>query len=295
MESLGLPFEILFVDDGSSDRSYELISEKSRADERVHGIRLSRNFGNQIAISAGIDMIRGQYAIVIDADMQDPPELIPAMMEKMREGYDLVYAVREQREGDSFFRRTMGCLFYKLIGALSDVPVPYNSSECRLMGPKVIAAYRQFKEHHRFFRGMTHWLGFRQTGVKFKRQARSFGVSKFHLFRLVRLAFDAITSFSTMPLRFAHFTGGLGLLVSLFLSLFVVYGKFILGTSSSGWASIMIAVIFFGSVQLFTVGILGEYIGRIYEEVKQRPLYIISEQTPPPAAADNPPAVAPKG
>jgi len=277
MEGLGEPYEVIFVNDGSSDASPMLLRELRAKDERVKFVGFSRNFGHQIAITAGLDHSSGQAVVVMDADLQDPPEVIPRLIEKWREGYDVVFAVRERRRGEGLFKRMTAALFYRLLRQLTSTEIPLDVGDFRLMSRRAVEALKAIRERNRFVRGLVSWIGFRQTSVTFVRDLRHAGETKYPLRKMVRLALDGITSFSFVPLQLATY---LGFAVSFISFIYIVYAvglKLLTNRLVPGWASIVVAVLFIGGVQLITLGIIGEYIGRIYEEVKQRPLYVVDE------------------
>ncbi len=273
----GLSFEVLLVDDGSRDGSFEVAAGFAREDPRFRALRLSRNFGHQMALTAGVDAARGRRVAVMDADLQDPPELLPAMLARMDEGYEVVYAVRTRREGETFFKRATAHLFYRVIRRWTSVDIPLDAGDFRVMGPRATAAFRSLRERHRFVRGLTSWVGFRQAPVEYVRPARRLGETKFPLRRMLRFALDAVTSFSYVPLQLGTW---LGFLVSLFAFLYilVVLALKLLGINERGWTTLMGWVLLLGGVQLMLIGVLGEYLGRIYDEVKGRPLYVVEEE-----------------
>ena len=277
MDNTGEAWELILVDDGSSDGSTEKIRELAEKDKNVRGVIFARNFGHQIAITAGWDYARGEAVIIIDADLQDPPEVILELVKKWKEGYEVVYAVRAEREGESWFKTMTASLFYRLIYQITDVKIPLDTGDFRLMDRKVIEVLKQMRERHRFPRGMSAWVGFKQIGVNYKRAARHAGVTKYPFNKMVRLALNAITSFSYFPLQVATFFGfasaGMAILGIPVVILLRVSGS----PQLTGQATTLIAVLFLGGVQLISLGILGEYIGRLYDEAKGRPLYIVRE------------------
>lgn len=277
MKSMGQPWELILVDDGSTDGSTELIRELAKRDEHVRPVIFARNFGHQIAITAGWDYARGDAVIVIDADLQDPPELIPEMVKKWREGYEVVYAVRAEREGESWFKLWTASLFYRIIARITDVKIPLDTGDFRLMDRKVVDVLKSMRERHRFPRGMSAWVGFRQVGVEYKRAARAAGETKYPFRKMFRLALNAITSFSYFPLQVATYFGFLSAAIAILAIPVVVYLRMTGSQAFFGQATTLIAVLFLGGVQLISLGILGEYIGRIYDEAKGRPLYIVRE------------------
>jgi polyisoprenyl-phosphate glycosyltransferase len=279
LDGLGLPYEIVLVNDGSRDRTLEMAKTYCAQDRRIKLVGLSRNFGHQVAVTAGLARATGAAVVIIDADLQDPPEVIKAMVEKWREGYDVVYGVRTRRAGEGFFKRVTAKIFYRLLKRLTAVDIPVDTGDFRLMDRKVVDELNRMTERNRFLRGMVSWLGFRQTCVEYVRDPRFGGESKYPLLKMISFAADGIFSFSRLPLRISSV---FGLFCSAVSFLFIIYGLVvrILFPSYviSGWASIFLAILFLGGVQLLTVGILGEYIGRIYEEVKGRQLFVIGEE-----------------
>jgi dolichol-phosphate mannosyltransferase len=277
LPAVGSDWEVVFVDDGSADRSAELLNELGRAEPRYRILGFSRNFGHQIAITAGLDHAEGDAVVVMDADLQDPPEVVAAMLERSREGFDVVYGVRRKREGETFFKRATAAGFYRLIRAMTGVAIPVDAGDFRLMRRPVVLTMRALREQHRFVRGMVAWVGFRQTAVLYDREGRFAGETKYPLRKMVRFAIDGITSFSVVPLRVATWLGVIGGVIAVLMGLAIAVLKIVdPGISLPGWTGIMVALAFGFSAQLLMTGILGEYIGRIYEEVKRRPLYIIA-------------------
>ena len=275
----GLDYEILMVNDGSRDKTLEIIKEICKAEKRVKLISFSRNFGHQIAITAGTDKAQGQAVVIIDADLQDPPEVIPAMVKKWREGYEVVYGVRKKREGETYFKLFTAALFYRVLQRLTPVDIPMNTGEFRLMDRKVVEQLKQMRERNRFIRGMVSWVGFKQCSVEYVREKRFAGETKYPPKKMLKFAMDGILSFSQMPLKLASAFGFLCAGISPFLILYGLLIKFFFPQRAiPGWASVFVAAIFLGGVQLICLGILGEYLGRIYEEIKQRPLYIVQEE-----------------
>ncbi|HSB64296.1 MAG TPA: glycosyltransferase family 2 protein [Thermoanaerobaculia bacterium] len=290
LDATGRSWEIVYVDDGSSDSSFEKMAAFARKDPRLRALRFSRNFGHQMALTAGVDAARGRIVAVMDADLQDPPELLSEMLKKVDEGYEVVYAQRTKREGESAFKLWTAHVFYRLLERWTNVEIPVDVGDFRLMGPRAVAAFRRLRERHRFIRGMTAWVGFRQVGVPYVRPARARGETKFPLRKMLRFAIDGLTSFSHVPLQLATW---LGFLVSAFAFLYilVVLVLWILKINVPGWTTLMVFVLLLGGVQLTVIGVLGEYLGRIYDEVKGRPLYLVAEEVggdadaPPPEAA----------
>ncbi len=270
----GVEFELVIVDDGSRDGTAEVLAELADSDPRVKVVELSRNFGHQTAVTAGLDTARGDAVVMIDADLQDPPELIPTMLESWRNGADVVYAVRTRREGETTFKRTTANLFYRLISKLSDVELQANSGDFRLLDRRALDALLEMRERNRYLRGMTVWVGFTQTAVEYERDPRFAGETKYPLRKMIRFALDAIVSFSHTPLQVATVLGfvfaGLA-----FLGIPVAIGMRIAGQFVPGITTTVISVLLLGGIQLMAIGIIGEYVGRIYDEVKQRPLYLV--------------------
>ncbi len=272
-------YEIIIVNDGSKDRTLDLARDICGQDKRVKLISFSRNFGHQIAITAGMDKASGQATVVIDADLQDPPEVIPEMMAKWKEGYQVVYGVREKRKGESKFKLLTAGLFYRLLKRLTSVEIPVDTGDFRLIDRRVLLEFRKMREQARFVRGMISWVGFRQTEVRYIRDKRFAGKTKYPFKKMLKFAIDGILSFSQIPLKISSM---FGLLTSAVSFVFMIYGlvmkyffpKYVI----PGWASLFVAVLFLGGVQLICIGLLGEYVGRIYEEAKGRPLYIVERE-----------------
>jgi dolichol-phosphate mannosyltransferase len=276
--------EIIFVDDGSRDGTAKILSELVRWDKSVKVLQFSRNFGHQIALTAGLDHAKGDAVVVIDSDLQDPPETIPRLLDKWRDGYEVVYAVRESREVDSWFKRMTARLFYGIMRKIGSLDLPMDAGDFRLLDRKAVEAFRSLGEHHRFVRGLTLWIGFRQTGVLYPRAERFAGVTKYPFGKMLKLAWDGVTSFSFAPLRVAIYLGLIVSVLSFVFGLFVIFGRFffdqteLLGFPTRGWGSLMVAVLFLAGVQLIVLGMMGEYLGRTYDEVKRRPLYILRDK-----------------
>ena len=270
--------EVLFIDDGSNDSTWKRVTDLARADSRVRGIRFARNFGHQAALTAGVDAARGRAVVIIDGDMQDPPEVIPEMVEKWREGFEVVYGQRQEREGETWFKLVTAAAFYRILRGITNVEIPVDTGDFRLMGPRAVAAFRALPERNRFIRGLVSWIGFPQTAVSYRRQARQQGETKFPVRKMLRFALDGITSFSFFPLRIATWTG---FAVSLFAFLYIVVVIVLkaVGVSWLGYTSLMASILFLGGVQLLMIGIMGEYLARIFDEVKRRPLYLVGERT----------------
>lgn len=271
------PWELILIDDGSTDGSTEAIRALGKQDRRVRPVIFARNFGHQIAITAGWDYARGDAVVIIDADLQDPPEAIPELARKWKEGYDVVYAVRSEREGESWFKRATASVFYRLIQRITDVSIPVDTGDFRLMDRKVVDVLKQMRERHRFPRGMSAWVGFRQVGVSYKRSPRYAGTTKYPFRKMLLLALNAITSFSYFPLQVATFFGFFSAGIAILAIPVVVYLRMAGIPQFTGQATTLISVLFLGGIQLISLGVLGEYIGRLYDEAKARPLYIVRE------------------
>jgi glycosyltransferase involved in cell wall biosynthesis len=278
LRSLGESFEILYVDDGSGDRSLEILRSLAAAEPDVRGVRLSRNFGHQVALSAGLDLAEGEAVITLDADLQDPPALIPELIARWREGAQVVLARRRRRRGEGLLKRASSRLFYRLLRGLSGLPLPLDVGDFRLLDREVCLWLRALPERHRYLRGLIGWAGFRQAEVPFDRQPRRAGRSKYPPARMLRFALDGLTSFSIAPLRAASGLGALVTAGGLAYLLYVLYRRLIAGATVVGWASIVSLLVIFNGVILMLLGVLGEYVGRIYEEIKGRPLYMVRER-----------------
>ncbi len=273
----GEEWEMVLVDDGSRDGSTEKIRELALKDSRIRPVIFARNFGHQIAVTAGLDYSRGQAVVIIDADLQDPPEVILDLIAKWREGYEVVYAVRAEREGETWFKKFSAMVFYRLINRITNVDIPVDTGDFRLMDRKVVDVLNQMRERHRFIRGLASWIGYRQIGVPYHRASRFTGVTKYPLKKMVKFATDAITGFSSFPLQIAMVLGFISAGISILAIPFVIIGRVAGSQAFMGQASTLLAVLFLGGVQLISLGILGEYIGRLYDEAKGRPLYIVRE------------------
>ncbi len=283
MEGMGETWELILVDDGSTDGSTQAIRALALQDEHVRRVLFARNFGHQIAVTAGLDYSRGEATIIIDADLQDPPEVIPELASRWREGFEVVYAVRAEREGESWFKRLTAALFYRIIYRITDVKIPLDTGDFRLLDRKVVEALGRMRERHRFLRGMSAWVGFRQIGVPYKRAARQAGETKYPFRKMFRLALNAVTAFSYFPLQLATYFGFISAGISILAIPVVIVMRLAGSPAFTGQATTLIAVLFLGGVQLISLGILGEYIGRLYDEAKDRPLYVLRE------APDDPP------
>lgn len=277
MDTTGDPWELVLVDDGSTDGSTDAIRAYGEKDKRIRPVIFARNFGHQLAVTAGLDYARGQAVVIIDADLQDPPEVILDLIEKWRQGYEVVYAVRAERTGESWFKLFTASLFYRIIYRITDVDIPMDTGDFRLLDRKVVEVIKQMRERHRFLRGMSVWVGFKQVGVEYRRSARFAGETKYPFKKMLKFALDAITSFSFFPLQVATYLGFISAGLSI-LAIPVVIAMRLAGSQAFfGQATTLIAVLFLGGVQLISLGILGEYIGRLYDEAKGRPLYIVTE------------------
>ncbi|KJS16439.1 MAG: glycosyltransferase [Peptococcaceae bacterium BRH_c4b] len=278
MEAIGEPYELLFVNDGSRDRTAEIIEGFAESDECVKLLDFSRNFGHQIAITAGMDFACGDAIVILDADLQDPPELIPQMIEKWQEGYEVVYARRSKRKGETLFKRWTASLFYRTLSALTEVNIPLDTGDFRLIDRKVCKAMCSIREKNRFVRGLVSWVGFRSTAIEYVREERFAGETKYPLKKMIRFSMDGITSFSYKPLKLATYLGFIisfasfvCLVISLCLKLFTT-------NAVAGWSSLIACLLLLNGVILIILGILGEYVGRIYDETKNRPLYILRNE-----------------
>lgn len=277
MNSTREPWELVLIDDGSTDGSTEMIRKLAKSDPHVRPVIFARNFGHQIAVTAGLDYSRGEAVVIIDADLQDPPEVILEMIQKWKDGYQVVYAVRAEREGETWFKKFTASAFYRLIFKITEVKIPLDTGDFRLIDRKVVTVMNSMREHQRFLRGMSAWVGFRQVGVSYKREARFAGKTKYPFKKMVKLALNAIFGFSYIPLQIAM-TAGIILLILGILGVIAIIALLALGISTFVRGIILLTAIFMiGGVQLVSLGILGEYIGRIYDEVKHRPLYIVAE------------------
>ena len=277
LDGLDAQASVLYVDDGSRDGTWQVLQSLAAADPRVQLLRLARNFGKELALTAGLDHVETDAALVIDADGQDPPELIPQFVAKWREGFDVVYGTRTRREGESWFKRFTAAAFYRVMSRLSHTPIPPDTGDFRLMSRPVLDALRQLRERQRFMKGLFTWVGFRQVSLPYERAPRLAGGSKFNYWRLWNLALEGITSFSTVPLRLATYVGVLTALGAFAWGLWIVARTLLWDDPVQGWPSLMTVMLFLGGVQLVALGIIGEYLGRLYLEVKQRPLYLVSE------------------
>jgi polyisoprenyl-phosphate glycosyltransferase len=277
LEGLVESYEIIFVNDGSQDDSALFLRDFQARDARVKFLNFSRNFGHQIAITAGLDYSSGQAVVVMDADLQDPPEVIPQLIEQWRKGYDIVFAVRAKRQGEGFFKRATAAIFYRLFRCMTATEIPLDAGDFRLMSQRAVEALQSIRERNRFIRGLAGWIGFRQTSVTYVRDVRQAGETKYPLKKMLRFALNGLMSFSLVPLQLASYLGFLISSIGFFYIVYAIGLKLFTDQVVLGWTSVMVAVLFLGGVQLVSLGIIGEYIGRIYEEVKQRPLYVVDE------------------
>lgn len=278
LKELGMRTEVIFVDDGSKDRSPELLAELVKRYPGYVMLSFSRNFGHQAAITAGVDHARGEAVIVMDADLQDPPEVCLKMVEKWREGFDVVFARRSKRLGESAFKLLTAKMFYRVFAAMIPIEVPLDTGDFRLMSRRVVLALRGLRESHRFVRAMVAWVGFKQTAVLYERPERFAGETKYPLRKMIRFAIDGITSFSVLPLRFSTYLGMLMSVFSFGVGIWAVVAKYVLHKVVEGWTATIVFIALVAGVQLLVVGILGEYVGRIYEEIKRRPLYVLKDR-----------------
>ncbi len=277
LERTGLTWEIILADDGSTDGTRDLALRVRQDDARIGLVSLSRNFGKEIAMTAGLDHSRGRAVVVIDTDLQDPPELIPDMVKLWREGYDVVYARRTIRNGETILKRATARYFYRVINGLADRPIPADVGDFRLMSRRAVDALLQLRERHRFMKGLFSWIGFRQTEILYERSARAAGDTKWNYWKLWNFSIEGITSFSMRPLQFSSYFGFLIAIFAALYGIFIIIYTTVFGISVPGYPSLMVAVLFLGGIQLVTLGIIGEYIGRISTETKQRPLYFVAE------------------
>lgn len=271
-------YEFIFVNDGSQDKTLSILKDLAQADHQVKIIDFSRNFGHQIAVTAGVFHSLGDVTVIIDADLQDPPRVIEEMVAKWQSGYDVVYAKRKKRKGETYFKLLTAKWFYRFLHYMAEIEIPMDTGDFRLMDRKVVEAFKQMPEKNRFVRGMVSWVGFDQTFIEYERDERLAGTTKYPLKKMIHFAADGIISFSTKPLKMVRTLGSLTILVAIALLIYSLISKFITHDVVTGWTSLMVAITFFSGVQLFSIGLLGEYIARIYDESKRRPLYLIKEK-----------------
>ncbi|MBF0622680.1 MAG: glycosyltransferase family 2 protein [Magnetococcales bacterium] len=278
LEQVTSNYEIICVNDGSADSTVELLKQNHLRNPRIRLINLSRNFGKELATTAGLDHASGDAIVLIDADLQDPPELIPDMVDRWMDGYDMVGAIRSDRSSDSFGKRVSANLFYRIIGKLSETPLPANAGDFRLMDKRVVAALKRLPERTRFMKGLFAWLGFRQTMLYFSRQPRAAGSSKWAFWKLWNFALEGIFSFSTFPLRIWTYMGMITAFFAMCYMFFLIFRTLIIGVDVPGYASVLVTILFFSGLNMVGLGIIGEYLGRVFIEVKQRPLYLVQER-----------------
>jgi len=280
LASEGIDGQVLYVDDGSRDATWSVMQKLASADRRIALLRLSRNFGKELALTAGLDRVESGAALILDADGQDAPELIPLFVAKWREGYDDVHGTRMEREGEGWLKRATAHAFYRVIGKLSRTPIPADTGDFRLLSPRALHALQQLRERHRFMKGLFGWVGYNRIAIPYHRDPRAAGHSKFNFWRLWNLALEGITSFSTAPLRLATYLGLLTALVAFVYAVAIVLKALLWGDPVAGWPTMMAVILFLGGVQLIALGVIGEYLGRLYDEAKQRPLYLVDSWLP---------------
>ncbi len=272
--------EFVFVNDGSTDRTQEILEQCRLSDPRIACVELSRGFGKEIALTAGLQYSRGDAVVLMDADLQDPPELIPRFVELWQQGYDVVYATRTERKGDGALKRATAFLFYRVVEKASQIRIPRDAGDFRLMSRRAVLALLELPEHHRFMKGLFAWVGFPQISVPYKRDSRAAGASKYNYWRLWNLAIEGITSFSTAPLKLATYMGLLIAVISIAYAFVIVWKTLVYGNAVPGYPSLITIILFLGGVQLMTIGVLGEYVGRIFNETKRRPLFLVKQILP---------------
>jgi glycosyltransferase involved in cell wall biosynthesis len=280
MASLDFDTEIVFVNDGSTDNTMEVMQDLKRQDRRIAIVDLSRNFGKEIALTAGLDHANGDAVVVIDADLQDPPELIPELIKHWQQGYDVVYAKRTRRDGESLVKKLTAYWFYRLIQRVSRVKIPEDTGDFRLLSRRALTGLKQLREQHRFMKGLFSWIGFRQIAVPYRRAPRHAGESKFNYWRLWNFALEGITSFTIAPLKAGTYLGLFAAIGAFIYAVVMIVDTLIYGNPVAGYPSLMVVVLFFGGVQLITIGIIGEYLGRMFDETKGRPLYLLNDYAP---------------
>lgn len=283
LSQLTTNYEIVYVNDGSRDRTLEIMRELKEADSHVGYVNLSRNFGKEIAMTAGLDLARGDAVVVIDADLQDPPELIPKLLEGWNAGFDVVYARRVSRAGETWLKKATARAFYRIIQRIGPVSIPEDVGDFRLMSRRAVDALKQIRERHRFMKGLFAWIGFPQKAIDYQRDARFAGVTKWNYWKLWNFAIEGITSFSIAPLKISTYAGLLVAALAFIYAMWVIYKTLIFGDPVQGYPSLMVVVLFLGGVQLVGIGLLGEYLGRMFVETKYRPLYLLDEVVPAPA------------
>ena len=286
---------VLYIDDGSRDDTWRVLRELAARDPRVALLRLSRNFGKEAALTAGLDRVEQGAAMILDADGQDPPELLPHFVAKWREGYDDVHGTRVEREGEGWLKKSSAHIFYRVIQRLSKTPVPADTGDFRLLSPRALAALRQMRERHRFMKGLFGWIGYNSVAIPYQRGPRAAGESKFNLWRLWNFALEGITSFSTAPLRLATYLGLGAAAVAFLYAVWIIAKALLLGDRVAGWPTMMAVILFLGGVQLVALGMIGEYLGRLYDESKQRPLYLVDDWRPAAAGVSSEPSAPTAG
>lgn len=280
LDAVDMNAEIVYVNDGSKDRTLNILQQLQQADPRVAIVDLSRNFGKEIALTAGLDHAHGDAVIVIDADLQDPPELIPKLIATWQEGYDVVYAKRLSREGEGWFKKATAHMFYRVMQSTGRVKIPEDTGDFRLLSRRAVQALLQLREQHRFMKGLFTWVGFRQTAVPYNRDSRHAGETKWNYWQLWNLAVEGITSFTTAPLRLATYVGLCTAIGAFLFGLRVIYKTIVYGNEVAGYPSLLVVVLFLGGAQLMAIGVMGEYLGRIFNETKSRPLYFLNGHQP---------------
>jgi glycosyltransferase involved in cell wall biosynthesis len=280
LQPVAMRIEIVYVNDGSKDNTLDLLQQLRAKDKKVAIVNLSRNFGKEIAMSAGLDYVQGDAVVVIDADLQDPPELIPKMVEQWQQGYDMVYAQRTERAGESWFKKFTARNFYRLMNQTSNIDVPVDTGDFRILSRRAVDALTQLKEQHRFMKGLFSWIGYKQKAIPYARDARAAGTTSWNYWKLWNFALEGVTSFSLSPLKLAVYLGLLVAIVAFTVGIIVITKTLIYGDPVAGYPSLMVAVLFLGGVQLLAIGILGEYLGRMFDESKQRPLYFVQDYLP---------------
>ena len=277
MKGIGVSYELVFVNDGSADKSMAMIKEYAGKDETIRYIDLSRNFGHQIAVSAGLDNVRGNAVVIIDADLQDPPELIQEMYDKMREGYEVVYAKRKKRAGESYFKLLTAKIFYRIMSKITSFEIPVDTGDFRIIDRKIVDILKNMPEKSKYLRGQIAWMGFNQTYVEYDRGARHKGETGYPFKKMLSFAIDGITSFSNFPLKLITYFGFIASFIAFIVILYALYSWYFLDSTNAGWTSTMVSILFIGGVQMIAIGVIGEYLSRMNNNVKNRPLYIIKE------------------
>lgn len=277
MDKMGAPYELVFIDDGSKDETVSILIEEKKKNPHVRVLKFSRNFGHQLAITAGMDHALGEAVITIDGDLQDPPELIPELVAKWREGFDVVYAKRRKRAGETTMKKWTAAIYYRLLRKLTNMEIPIDTGDFRLISKRANVALSRVREHHRYLRGLVTWIGFKQTMVEYDRDKRFAGTASYRLAQSIRLSIHGITSFSAVPLRMATFLGVASAVLGLLVAVWLLIAKLALHQPDLGWLAVIVGILFVGGLQMFCVGVAGEYIGMLHEEAKERPLYFISD------------------